>query len=214
MDLDAHLSVVRTRVRLRELRRHGARRLDDGNSFVVASALGLPRLWHYTLAGVLDGFEQGFTRSHDGRASSMLYLGLQAAREALAARADALVERRAPDASIQCVTVQGDELHVLAAGPGRVYLHRGDGRPERLSPREAAAEGLLRGTPAWCSQPLLPGDLIMTGSLSAFSKDAVHQVGEVLRKDPQIPPRMVTNLLTEPAQKSGTGAVALAIRVA
>lgn len=213
MELSAHLSVARTRVRIRELKRHGARRLDDGQTFVVASALGLPRLWHYTLAGVLDGFEVGLSRPNDGKPSTRLYNGLRAAREALAARADALVERRAPDASLQCLCVEAGELHALAAGPGRVYLHRGKGRPERLSPREAGTEGLLRGTPAWCSKPLQGGDLIMTGSLSAFSQTAVSHVGEVLKREPGITPKAVTSMLIEPAEKSGTGAVALAIRV-
>src|SRR5690606_25241288 len=104
------------------------------------------------------------------------------------------------------------ELHVVSAGPVRAYLHR-KGKPQRLTPREEPTGGVLRSAVSHCSISLEPGDLVMLGSVSAFSMRAISQVVTVLQSDPKTSPSVIASVLTDPAGQAGVGAAAAVLRI-
>jgi len=209
---DAHLSVVKARVRSGEIARHAAIKLDAGRAFLVTTALGLPRMWGYVTDPVLDRFSKELESTRGKGAAARLEAALNAARAELALRCDVLVERQLPDVTLVALLLEHGELHVLSAGPGRAYLHR-RGDTHRLTPREDRPEGLLKATPAWCTMTLEPSDLVLTGSISAFSVRAVARLTTVLDADPKVTPSVVASVLTEPATKAGVGAAAVVLRI-
>ena len=103
-------------------------------------------------------------------------------------------------------------LHVVTAGAGRVYVQRA-GTPKRLTPREDVREGLLEAQATQSSLPLEPGDLILAGSVSAFSIRAVARLAALLEADTTAAPAVLVDILVEPAALAGIGAAAAAIRV-
>lgn len=208
---EAHLSVVNAEVRGHDLPRHGGAKLDSGRAFALVSAMGVPRLWGLVVGAVVDGFTEGLDRSDSGGARR-LEQALEWARERLTRRCDALIERNLPDATLIGIYCDHAELHVITVGPARVYLHR-RGQPQRLTPREDPPEGLLRGVPVRCSVAIEPEDVILAGSVSAFSVRAIGKLASVLEADPRTAPPVLASLLTEPASRAGVGAVALALRI-
>ena len=215
------MSISRSRVREGELTRHAAARLENGRSFAVTSGLGLPRGWSYSTSAVMWGFSAGLDETKPSPSASQpgVIRGAQRAlhvadraRRSLVDACDRLVERQAPDASLVAVLIDQGELHVVSAGPGRVYLHRA-GKPQRLTPRDEVGGGLLRAHVTHCSSPLEPGDLIMAGSVSAFSMKSIAQTVSALSADPRTPPSVLANVLTEPAGQAGVGAAAIVLRV-
>jgi len=213
MRTDSHISVTRTTVREGEISRHGAVRLEAGRAFCVASGLGLPRTWPMATAAVIEGFELGLEDTKKGLqgAGRALHCA-EKARAALAERCDQLVERALPDAAFVALLIEQGELHVVSAGPSRAYLHR-KGKPQRLTPREEPAGGVLRSAVSHCHVPLEPGDLVMMGSVSAFSMRAISQVVSVLASDPKTAPSVLASVLTDPAHQAGVGAAAIVVRI-
>lgn len=219
MRTQSHISVARSKVREGEITRHCGLRLDGGKVFLVASGLGLPRTWPYVLDAVAHGFERGLDEAHEkaggarrARADRLVAAADRVRRE-LAEACDRLVERGLPDAAFAAISVEDGELHVVSAGPCRVYLHR-SGKPQRLTPREEPRDGALVARVTQCSTPLEPGDLVMAGSVSAFSMRSIAQVVTVLQDDPRTEPPILASLLTEPAAQAGVGAAAVVLRVA
>jgi hypothetical protein len=101
----------------------------------------------------------------------------------------------------------------MAAGAGRVYLQR-SGQPKRLTSREeSSSAGLLRARPSVCSTPVEPGDLVLAGSVTAFSTSSIAKAISVLASDPDTSPAVLASLLTEPAASAGVGAAAVVLRV-
>ena len=212
MRTDAHISIARTDVRQGALTRHAAVRLDGGRAFVVTTGLGLPRTWGLTTEAALRGFEAGLDETRGKPPAERLRVAMAEARARLADACDSLVERALPDATM-CGLVLGDgHLHAMSVGPGRVYLQRG-GRPKRLTAREDAEGGLLRARPSICSAPVDPGDLVLAGSVTAFSMSSIAKAMSVLGEDPGTSPAVLASLLTEPAAKAGVGAAAVVVRV-
>src|SRR5687767_10219731 len=123
------------------LRQHELLVLEGGRTLVLFSAFGVPRLWGYALDSATSGFHEGFGRPHDGRASTRLHQALDGAQRVLRTRVDALIERRVPDVGLLAVSVEGTKLHVLSAGPARVYV-RHPTMTRRLTPKEERAEGM------------------------------------------------------------------------
>lgn len=213
MRTDAHVSVVKTTVREGQIGRHTAARFEVGRVFAVATGLGSPRSWPYSLSALLSGIERGLddTRGRLGGNERLLDVA-DRGRAALAAACDQLVERALPDVAMVALSVDGGELHVVSAGAVRVYLHRA-GKPQRLTPRDEAVGGILRSRVAHCASALEPGDLVLAGSTTAFSIRAISQVVSVLQQDPHTPPSVLASVLTEPAGQAGVGAAAAVLRV-
>jgi hypothetical protein len=212
MRTDAHISVTRADVRRGQLTRHAAARLEGGRAFAVTTGLGLPRTWAPSTEAVLEGFARGLAGAEGSEPAERLRSAVGEARAALAQRCDSLVERLLPDATLVALLLARGQLHAMSVGPGRVYLQR-SGRPERLSAREESRGGLLRARPNVCSTPVDPGDLILAGSVTAFSMSAVAKAVSVLSADGSTSPAVLASLLTEPAGKAGVGAAAVVVRV-
>lgn len=212
MRTDAHISVARADLRGGELTRHTARRYESGRCFAVSTGLGLPRTWALSIDATLEGFERGLTGSVGVAPEERLRLAVTEARASLAHWCDHLIERLLPDATLAALLLADGHLHVMSAGPGRVYIQRA-GRPKRLTGREESQGGLLRARPSVCSAPLEPGDLVLAGSATAFSMSAIAKAMSVLSAAPDTPPAVLASLLTEPATKAGVGAAAIVLRI-
>lgn len=214
MRTESHISLTRTTVREGEIARHAAIRLEGGRSFCVATGLGLPRTWPLATRAILEGFEAGLdeTRSKGPHGSGRALHCSERARAALADACDNLVERTLPDAAFVGLILEHGDLHVVSAGTIRAYLHR-KGKPQRLTPREEPSGGVLRSAVSHCHVVLEPGDLVMMGSVSAFSMRAISQVVSVLSSDPKTAPSVIASVLTDPAGQAGVGAAAAVVRV-
>jgi len=213
MRVVSHISTARTKVREGELSRHLGARLDGGKAFVVTTGLGLPRTWWLANQALVRGFEFGFRDAPPGKKKGdRLIAAADRARRELADVCEQLVEHALPDAAFAAVAIEDGTLQVVSAGPCRVYLHR-TGKPQRLTPRDEPREGTLRARVTQCATTLEPGDLIMAGSVSAFSRRSIAQVVTVLQDDPRTEPPILASLLTEPAAQAGVGAAAIVIRV-
>ncbi len=219
MRAQSHISVARSKVRDGEITRHTGLKLDGGKVFLVASGLGLPRSWPFALDAVARGFERGLEEAHEkaggGRKvrADRLVAAADRVRRELAEACDRLVERTLPDCAFAAIAMDEGDLHVVSAGPCRVYLHR-SGKPQRLTPRDEAKDGALVARITQCTTPLEPGDLVMAGSVSAFSMRSIAQVVTVLQDDPRTEPPILASLLTEPAAQAGVGAAAVVLRIA
>jgi len=209
---DAHISIARTDVRGGQLTRHVARRYESGRAFAISTGLGLPRTWHLSTGAALEGLEQALGAGKGLSPTDRLKSMVDAARNALADQCDRLVERVLPDATLIALTLADGQLHVMSTGPGRVYIQRA-GRPKRLTSRDDAGGGLLRARPSVCSTPLEPGDLVLAGSVTAFSMSSIAKAMSVLGADPDTAPPILASLLTEPAAKAGVGAAAVVLRI-
>lgn len=213
MRTDAHISVARADVRLGQLTRHAAQRFESGKAFAVSTGLGLPRTWQLSTDAVMAGFEKGLTETTNvSDASQRLRTTTSEARATLATTCDNLVERVLPDATLVGLLLGDGMLHVMSAGPGRVYVQR-DGKPKRLTARDEQKGGLLKARPSICSTPVEPGDLILAGSVTAFSVSSIARAVSVLSEDPKTAPAVLGNLLTEPAGRAGAGAAAIVLRI-
>jgi hypothetical protein len=194
------------------LRQHELITFDGGNTVVLFSAFGVPRLWGYALDSAVRGFHEGFTRPHDGRTSTRLHQGLDGSQRVLRARVDALIERRVPDVGLLAVAVEGTKLHVLSAGPARVYI-RHPTMTRRLTPKEERAEGMLKAGPAWCAEQAEVGALLFGGAHTAFLDSSRDTVARLM--DARVPPdpRSVVAALNAQAVEKGLGVAAFAMRL-
>ncbi len=213
MRTDAHISVAKADVRMGQLSRHVAAGFERGQVFAVTTGLGLPRTWGLSTRAVLAGWREGLEQTTNVTDPSQRLRTLTTtARAALAKACDNLVERVLPDATLVGLILAEGFVHVMSAGPGRVYVQR-DGRPKRLTARDEQRGGLLKSRPAICSTPIEPGDLVLAGSVTAFSMSSIGKAIGVLVEDPNAAPSVLGNLLTEPAARAGVGAAAVVLRV-
>ena len=211
MHADVHISVSRADVRAGQLTRHTAKQFNR-NAFAVTTGLGLPRTWGLSTDAVLEGFAAGLEQSRDMRdPEQRLRRATSVARATLAEACNNLVERVLPDATLVGLLLVDGVAHVMSAGPGRVYVQRG-GRPQRLTARDEQEGGLLKCRPSICSTPIAPGDLVLAGSVTAFSMSSIAKAINVLEQDPRTAPAVLGNLLTEPAGRAGVGAAAVVLR--
>lgn len=209
---DAYESIAPAEVRGHPIPRHGVGRYDGARAFAVTTGIGRPRGWSIARKHVLEGFGRGLASASSTAPGERLRAGVATAREALIDACNALVEREVPDSGLVALLLSGGAAHVAVVGDGRVYLQR-KGRPQRLTPRDQPAEGLIGGEVVLAETVLDPDDLLLIGSASAFSEAAISRVGGVLRADAHAPPASLASLLTEPARRAGVGAAALAIRI-
>lgn len=211
---DAHalqVAVTKARIGTGYLRQHEVQLLSEEHTLVLATALSAPRLWGSLLDAAMAGFREGWSRPHNGRASTRLHQAFDGTQKRVRVLADSLIERRVPDVGLLALTVEGELLHVLCLGPARAYLHR-RGTIRRLSPRDDRAEGVLKATPTWCAEELEQGDLVFAGSLSAFGEEALSALRAQLEGGSAVPTRRVVEDLNKPAAASGIGAAAMAFR--
>jgi hypothetical protein len=213
MRMESQTSVTRARVRGGAIRRHEVRKFEGGRAWAIAGGLGLPRLWRFGIGRTLDAVGASVEATRGSAGATRLDHALGAARMALAQACDTLIEREAPDVTLLVLMLDGPQLHVLCAGAGRVYVHRG-AVPERLTPRDEPQGGLLFAEATRAQTRLEPGDLVLAGSASAFSVRGVARIAAVLEEDPRATPSVLASVLTEPAAQAGLGAAALALRVA
>lgn len=209
---EAHLSVAPAEVRDTPLAKHAGERLAPG-TYAIVSANGRPRLWSYANGAVLRGFARGVETGRTLEGTTLVEHAFLQARGALVEALNVLVERVIPDVSFLAVHLDHLGLHVMSVGDSRAYLHRGTKTPQRMTPREGDSNGMLDGDPTHVTIVAEPGDLVLAGSASAFSASAVGRVATALQNDPNLPPAVLAALLTEPANKAGVGAVALALRI-
>lgn len=211
MRLEAHVDIARAKLRKATVVRSIAERLDGGRSFLVAQPMGRPRLWAPSTSAVLEGFTAGISRAKDTRGTEKLRTAIGEARDRLVARCETLIERDLPDVGLVAAVLDGTELHVHALGPCRAYLHRRR-RTERVTSRDEEPGGLLVRASFEAKIALEPGDLVLLGTLTAFTSTAVQRVSGVLEHDPETAAQVVAQLLTEPAEQAGTGAAVAVIR--
>lgn len=217
MSLDIQFAITKARVRAAELRQHEVLLLDEGQTLVLATALCAPRLWGFMLDTVLTGFCEGLKRPSDGRVSSRLHQGFDAAQRRVQTRVEGLIERRKPDVGLLALSLEpasgsAGVLHVLCLGPARAYLQRRRNM-RRLSPRDDRLEGVLKATPTWCAEPLEAGDLLFGGSLTAFSEEALEELRVDFDGGQLVSPGKLVQDLNRPAALGGLGAAAFAFRV-
>lgn len=213
MRAEAHVSVVRATVRSATLPRHAAVRLEQGRAWAVSGGIGFPRLWGYATDAALEGFGSGLVRTKGAPGPERLAAGVDDARARLTVRVDALVERHVPDATLLGLLIDGAELHAISVGAARVYVYRGTD-PKRLTPKEDPRDGLMHATPSACRWELAPGDLVLAGSVSAFSMRAIARLATIVESDRAAQPSVLASILTEPAAIAGIGAAALVLRFA
>ncbi len=213
MRTEAHQSVARERVHEGELARHQIARLEGGRAWVIAGALGRPRLWSRATDSAIGGWTSALVASRGRPPETRLDDALTAARTALADACERLVEREVPDVLLAGLLLEAGTLYVVTAGASRVYVQRGP-QPRRLTPRDEPEGGLLAAAPTRTAIALEPGDLVLAGSVSAFSLRSVARLSAVLDEDARATPAVLVSVLTEPAALAGLGAAALALRVA
>lgn len=209
--IEAHVDVARARLRKNSVVRSVAHKLDGGRTFLVVQPMGSPRLWNHSTNAVVSGFTEALAASPGLRGVERLRSAVAGARDRLVKRCETLIEHDLPDVGVLALSVDGGELHVHTAGPCRAYLHR-HRHTERITSRDEEPGGLLVRGAAESSVWLDPGDLVLAGTLSAFSAAAVERVVSVLDRDQEASPQVVAQLLTEPADQAGTGAAVVVLR--
>jgi hypothetical protein len=212
MKLEAFAGARLTDVRHGHLIGHAARRLD-ADVFAVLAGEGAPRARQLAIEAALAGLEAGLVRFENAETPLARALQIcEAARNALFAKCESLIERELPDAALGYAAFADGSVSVISAGPIRAYLHR-RGKPQRLTPREDGHSGLLRAPLNHCTTSVEPGDLLMLGSISAFSVKAVSQIVSALSADSVTPVATLADILLEPAAQAGEGAAAVVVRV-
>lgn len=212
MPIESHCDVVLARVGEGRLRQHDASAFDGGSGMLLLSALGPPRLWGHVLDATLDGFAEGLARPHDGRTSTRLHQGFDAAQKRARARVDALLDRRPPDVGLLALGCDGPLLHVVCAGPQCAFVWRA-GELRRLTPSDDRALGLLRAPPSWSVEAIEPGDLLLAGSLSACTSASLKRLCDTLALDPTRPLGRLIPTLNESAVEAGLACAAAGLRI-
>jgi hypothetical protein len=205
--------VKRARVGAGELRQHDVYMLDEQRTLVLGVALGPPRLWNYLLEVALLGFVEGYEQPHDGRACTRLNQGMRMAQQRLRTRAEALIERRMPDVGLLAFGVEGAQVQVVSAGPLRLFLRGRRQASRRLGPEAESSAGVLKGSSAWSSEQVEPGDLLFAGSLTACSAAAVAELDHTLARERPLGTEEIVQLLNRVPASNGTAALAVAMRV-
>jgi hypothetical protein len=212
MQVEAHCAVELAHVGEGRLRQHDARLFDAGSTLVLVSALGSPRLWGYVLDAALEGFAEGLSRPSDGRTSTRLAQGLDAAQKRARAKVEVLLDRRPPDVGLLALGRDGPLLHVVCAGPQRAYLWRND-ELRRLTPSDDRAHGLLRAAPSWCVEALEPGDTLIAGSITACSEASLDRLRDNLHRAPGVSLARSVEQLNAAAASARLGAAAAGLKI-
>lgn len=216
MRLESHSSLQLATVHDHALARHGVEKLDGGRAFVLTTGIGQPRTWGFTREPLLLGFSAGLVEGEAMPAKERVRHAFGVARGRLVTCCNALIEQRVPDASLAALVLLDDTAHVISAGRVRAYLWR-MGEHRRLTPDNEqdpeSANGVLRAEPAHSQVALEPRDVLMLGSTTAFSPQAVAKIASVMQADPETPVSILATLMTEPAKFSGVGAAAVVVRV-
>ena len=207
-----YFEVHKAKVVQRELRQHELFVLDGGHTLALFSAFGVPRLWGYALDSATRGFLEGFARPHDGKASTRLHQGLDGAKRALRTRVEALIERRVPDVGLLAFSLENSKVHVLSAGPARLYI-RHPTTTRRLTPREERAEGMLKAGPAWSAEHAERGALLFGGTHTAFLESAKDSVAQLIDTRGALEPKTVVSTLNAQAVAKGLGVASFALRL-
>ncbi len=212
------------KVRNGELRNSGVRVYNRGQIVCLASGLGPPRLWGYGLDAVFEGLDHELSAdAPEGLASSSrdtarfdlsarLHRALESATARLRTRVDSLVERQRCDVGVLLLTLSPGQLLVLSSGPMRAYLRRTE-QVKRVNAREDRSEGLLKLRPAFYTERLEPGDLLIAGSQAAFGNESMDRVATALSREPKLPVDQMLELLNRSAVKNGQGVSSLALRL-
>ena len=181
---DAYESIALAEVRGHRVARHGVARFDGNRAFLVSSGIGWPRSWGIAREHIVAGFGDALAGLRSQPPRERLAGAMAGARRALVDLCNGLVERTVPDASLVAVLLNGGAAHIAVVGDGRVYLLR-RGSPQRLTPRDPSAEGLVDGEVVLSETVLDPADLLLVGSASAFSEAAVSRVGRGASERPE-----------------------------
>lgn len=211
MRLETHVDIARAKLRKCVVTRSVAERIEGGRAFLVVQPMGRPRMWSHSANAVLQGFREGIAGAPSGHGAMRLRAGIEGARTKLVARCETLIERELPDVGLAAVFFDGAELHVHALGPCRAYLHRRR-QTTRLTSRDEEPGGLLVRATTEAIVALEPSDLVLVGTLTAFTSSAVARVSDVLEHDPETAAQVIAQLLTDPAEQAGTGAAVAVIR--
>lgn len=206
------VSTIPADVRRAQLFRHRVAMIPNTRVFLMANALGLPRLWHMAIGHSLTAFVEGMDAKPNAPITQRLDTAMQNTRIVLGRAGQTLVERVMPDVALLALAIEDDSVHVASVGATRAYIYRG-GTPRRLTPRQDDAGGVLVETPVRAHMKLEPSDIILAGSVSAFSSHAVSRITQILTADRDASPSTLANVLTEPAAKSGVGAGAIVVRL-
>lgn len=212
MRFDGHISTTKTKVREGMLSRHVARRYSAHAAYAISAAIGFPRLWQRANTAVLTAFAEAIQNQEGHDTADALTKAYRKCQHRLADSCNELIERHPPDASAVFIKISQGTLFTLSSCTGRVYVFR-NGKAMRLTPREHAEEGLLRGSASRSETELEPNDLIIAGSATSFSKEGIQQVTSVLEKEPMTPPPVIATLLTDVPGRAGVGASAVVLRV-
>jgi hypothetical protein len=208
--VESHVSLIKPRVRGRDLARHGSLALAAGRVIALAEAVGAPRLWGWMLSTALDGFRRTLEQLPTAAADQRVGAAVEGAMASVNARRDGLIERFLPDATCLGLYLDGGTAYVATSGNTRVYVQRHAQVPKRITPAEATTGS---GRAIRCEHDIEPGDVVLAGSVSAFSTQAIEKVTRVLREDQAPTPQVLATLLTEPAAQTGAGALAIVLRV-
>lgn len=212
MRLDVYLTVVKSRAKQAELARYAALRLDSGRMFALSGALCAPRLWAQATGQTLQGFGSGLRGGRGSHAAERLDVAVQHARSSLLRLGERLIERRVPDANLLALLFEHGDLHVTGVGDSRAYLYR-RGDIKRLTPRDEKPDGLVTGQPFRSGEHLEPLDIVVAGSATAFSQQAIAQFGAVIKTDNTPTPSVLAQILADPSAKSGAGSVVMIAKV-
>ena len=216
MRVESHSSLQLAMVHDHALARHGVSKLDEGRAFVLTTGIGQPRTWGFTRAPLLQGFSAGLAEGESMPAKERVRHAFGVARGRLVTCCNALIEQRVPDSSLGALVLLEDTVHVISAGRVRAYLWR-RGEHRRLTPDNEqdpeSTSGVLRAEPTHAQVALEPRDVLMLGSTTAFSPQAVSKIASVMQADAETPVSILATLMTEPAKFSGAGAAAVVVRV-
>ncbi len=212
MKPEAHTLVVPAQVRKHRLYRHAAKSFNGGTVFATACGFGWPRLWHFAATHALTGFGLGLDGSSGSRETEFVS-AFASAKDTLTRQGLSLIESDLPDASLIAVGVDGDHMQILSAGEGRVYLQRVGQSAERLTSRDETHGGILTEDAIHVAAVVAPGDLLLIGSESAFSRKSIDAIAATLEATPQSATAVLAGILADPAAQSGAGGVATVLRV-
>ncbi len=227
MSLEFQQRVVPALMRDTDLYRHSTHQFANQRGFAVTTAHSLPRLWQFSTQAAARALDSAFEPSppsettkhapmnpaHTPINPAQVETAMQQAQQTFANHCGTLIERQTPDCRLVALWIEGSLMHTVRVGSGRVYLKRGNERPQRLTPREDSLGGLLEGAPFHSTTPIEPDDIILLGSSTAFSQQSVDDVGKVLSQDAQPDLGLLARLLTRPTIQNTLGGAAITLRI-
>lgn len=207
---DAHVHIVPAKVRRQRIPRHAAVELDRGRGWMWAEALGPPRLWGLALRTATHTFASSF----DARVKLGQYdlaTALAPTRHELETLGAGFLGSNPLNVTVAAFHLGPEGMKTLTTGNGRVYIHM-RGHPTRVSQRGKDDQGLLYGRTVSNEHPIRPGSLILAGSDSTFSEEAVSKTARTLEKDPHVQCAALTSIASD-APCDDNGCVVIAARL-